>query len=104
MLSKVTLGEEHLSCDMAMAIQGCDDKEVKDHHCCDNQYTTVTTDDNFAKANFNINFQQLVSLAVVSVFVFQQVVEPQTRVDNYALYRPPPLFKNIPVLYETFLI
>ena len=104
MLSKVTLGEEHLSCGMAMEISGCDDNEAEDRHCCDNQYTSVTTDDNFAKTNFNIDFHQSFAIAFVSVFVLQQVVEYKSSLDNYALYHPPPLYKNIPVLYETFLI
>lgn len=104
MLSKVTLGKEHLSCGMAMEVLGCDDNEVEDHHCCDNQYTSITTDDNFVKANFNIDFHQSFVLPFVSVFVLQQLVEYETSLDNYTLYYPPPLHKNIPVLYEAFLI
>lgn len=104
MLSKVTLGEEHLSCGMVMAVPACEENDSEDHHCCDNQYTSVITDDNFAKANFNIDFHQSFIIPFVSVFVFQQHVEYRTSRDNYALYYPPPLYKNIPVLYQTFLI
>jgi hypothetical protein len=105
MLSKVTLGEEHLSCGMAMEVPGCeDDDDAEDCHCCGNQYTSVTTDDNFAKANFNIDFNKSFAIAFVSVFRLQQVAEYKAGIDNYALYYPPPLYKNIPVLYETFLI
>jgi hypothetical protein len=104
MLSKVTLGEEHLSCGMAMEVSDCEENNALDDHCCDNQYTSVITDDNFAKANFNIDFHQSFVLPFVSVFVLQQLVEHQTSLDNYTLYYPPPLYKNIPVLYQTFLI
>ena len=104
MLSKVTLGEEHLSCGMAMEFPSCDDNDTQDHHCCDNQYTSVTTDDNFTKANFNLDFNQSVAIAFVSVFVLQQVIEYKTSLDSYTFYHPPPLIKNIRVLYETFLI
>ena len=103
-LSKVTLGEEHLSCGMAMETSGCEDGDAEDHYCCDNQYTSVTTDDNFAKANFNADFQQSFVMVLVSVFVLQQMVEYETSQDNYALYHPPPLYTDIPVLYDTFLI
>ncbi|MFT4849555.1 MAG: hypothetical protein ACI83B_002099 [Sediminicola sp.] len=107
MLSKVTLGEEHLSCGMAMEVPDCDDDDyddAEDRHCCDNEYTSVTTDDNFAKANFNIDFDKSFAIAFVSVFVLQQLVEYEASIDDYTLYYPPPLYKNIPVLYETFLI
>ena len=104
MLSKVTLGEEHLSCGMAMETSGCEDSDAKDHHCCDNQYTSVTTDDHFAKANLNIDFHQSFAIALVSVFVLQQMVEYETSQDNYALYHPPRLYKDISVLYDTFII
>ena len=104
MLSKVTLGEEHLSCDMVMEALACEENDSENHHCCNNQYTSVITDDNFAKANFNVDFHQAFVLSLVSVFVLQQLVEHQTSLDNYTLYYPPPLQKNIPVLYQTFLI
>ncbi|MGK0428321.1 MAG: hypothetical protein ACJAUR_002441 [Ulvibacter sp.] len=104
MLSKVTLGEEHLSCGMVMDVPSCDDNVVEDYHCCATQYTSVSTDDNFAKANFNIDFDKSFAIAFVSVFVLQQLVEYEASIDDYTLYYPPPLYKNIPVLYETFLI
>lgn len=103
-LSKVTLGEEYLSCGMVIEVPACEEYDAEDHHCCDNQYTSVITDDNFAKANFKIDFHQSFVLPLVPVFVIQQLVEHRTSLDNYALYYPPPLYKNIQVLYQTFLI
>ena len=104
MLSKVTLGEEHLSCGMAMEVPGCEESDIEDHQCCDNQYTSVSTDDNFAKTNFNIDFDQSFEVVFVSVFMLQQVVAYETSLVNYALYHPPPLYKDISILYKTFLI
>jgi len=104
MISKVTLGEEHLSCGMAMEVPGCEDNDDNDYHCCDNQYTSITTDDDFAKANFNIDFNHSIALAFVSIFVLQQLVDYEKSLDEYTFYHPPPLQKDILVLYETFLI
>jgi hypothetical protein len=104
MLSKITLGEEHLSCGMAMEAPGCEDNDTDDHNCCDNQYTQVHTDDNFAKANFNIIFQQPFIAQFVSVFVLIQLDAYKERPNLVSTYHPPPLYKDIPVLYETFLI
>jgi hypothetical protein len=104
MLSKVTLGEEHLSCGMVMEVPACEEIDSEDHHCCDNQYTSVITDDNFVKASFVIDFHQSLALPFVSVFLLQPLVEYEIGLNHYHLYHPPPLYKNIPVLYETFLI
>lgn len=104
MLSKVTLGEEHLSCGMVMEAPGCEDGDTEDHQCCDNHYTQVNTDDNFAKANFNIDVHPPFVAAFVSVFILQQVIDYEVNTDFFPKYHPPPLYKDIPVLYETFLI
>ena len=104
MLSKITLGEVHLSCGMAMEAPGCEDGDTKDQHCCDNHYTQVNTDDNFAKASFNIDVHPPFVAAFVSVFVLQQLIDYEVTTDFFPTYHPPPLYKDIPVLYETFLI
>ena len=104
MLSEVTLGEKWLSCGMAMEDSSCDDSQTKDHDCCDNEYTTVDTDDNFAKANFSIDFQQPIAASYVSIIELLLVLDTETTQDIPIEYHPPPLYKDIPVLYETFLI
>jgi hypothetical protein len=104
MLSKVTLGETHLSCGMAMEASGCEDNDSETHHCCDTQYTAVSIDDNFTKANYDVGFYQTLAIVSFASFILENVVSYETSVDNYNLYHPPPSYKNITVLYETFLI
>jgi hypothetical protein len=104
MLAEVTLGEKHLSCGMAMEMSSCDDALAKDHKCCDNEYTTVDTDDNFTKANFNIDFQQPIAARQVSISELLFVLDTEITQSIPVEYHPPPLYKDIPVLYETFLI
>ncbi|MFC7356655.1 hypothetical protein ACFQO1_03070 [Jejudonia soesokkakensis] len=104
MIEKLTLGEEHLSCGMVLADTSCGDEHAEDHDCCDNEYTQVSTDDNFAKAHFDINFDSPFVAAFVSVFVLNVSLTEDASVTSYTDYNPPPLIKDIPVLYETFLI
>lgn len=104
MLSKVTLGEEYLSCEMTLKTDGCEEGDTEDHRCCDNQYTSVDTDNHFTKASFDIDFDQPGVVAFVAVFLNQITFEFEETSNEIPLYHPPPLYRDIPLLYESFLI
>ena len=106
MLSGITLGEQHLSCGMEMEEPPCGDTTIVSavHHCCENIVEQVKTDNNFAKASFEIDFNKVFVTSFVSVFVFQEVEIASEKNDFFAHYNPPPIDKDIPVLYQTFLI
>jgi hypothetical protein len=103
MLSEITLGEKDLSCGMVMELPGCDE-EADDHNCCDNQYTKVDTDDTFAKTSFEFNLDEKFVFAFTSVFLCVQTeIFPENQ-DFFKYYSPPPLERDLQVLYDTFLI
>lgn len=104
MMAEVTLGEKSLSCGMVMEDKACGDGAATEHNCCDNEYTQVDVDDNFAHASFDYDFQQPFITAFVSVFVLQELIDIDEVPNFQGDYHPPPLYKDIPVLYETFLI
>ena len=104
MMAKITLGEEQMSCEMVV-IDDCgaeDDKEG--HGCCDNLYTSVDVDDNFASSSFEMQIDPTVAIAMISVFVLVQEVTDTVTNTFYVDYSPPPLGDDFLVLYETFLI
>ena len=103
MLATLTLGEEQLTCGMAMD-DGCEENPAEEHSCCDNQYTKINTDDNFNGTEFNVQLPVNFVAAFVSVFVLQEPLVIASQNHAYTTYNPPPLIKDIPVLYETFLI
>lgn len=103
MISKITLGEKHLSCGMVVDIQGCDDSEGA-HDCCDNEYTKVDTDDRFDKADSEIDLNVDFLGAFTAVFVFQKIERFSSNNSYFKDYRPPPAERDLQVLYETFLI
>ena len=105
MIAKVTLGEEHLDCGMAMETEpaGCDDPE-SDHDCCDNEYTSVELDDNFAKSSLQFEFDTEFALAFVSVFILNFEAEIMPTDDLFRDHSPPPLIIDRQVHFETFLI
>ena len=104
MLSKVTLGEEHLSCGMKMNIPSCGDEKQEDHGCCSNRYLKVQTDDHFAKVSFDFNFHAPWIPAFVTVFILPKLIVAEVPKSVFNEYLPPPIYKDIQILYETFLI
>lgn len=103
MMSQLTFGEQLLSCNM-VADDGCNDTTVTENHCCENEYTKVTTDSNFSKGSFDTSFDTVFIASFVAVFVVPSFLEYETSPTFTDTYRPPPLYKDISVLYETFLI
>ncbi|QAA81638.1 hypothetical protein EI546_07825 [Aequorivita sp. H23M31] len=105
MMSEVTLGEKHLSCGMEEDLDSsCEAEDVHEDHCCQNHITKINTDDNFAKASFDISFQKTFIASFVSVFVLHEVEIASTHKIFFADYSPPPLEQDLNILYDTFLI
>jgi len=105
MMSKITLGEAHLSCGMEMKSSPCEEENQDEkHNCCENEYTTIDVDDNFATASFDLQLNPVFVIAFVSVFVVQGSDNYDENLDYYKDYSPPPLGEDLQVLYDTFLI
>ncbi|MAO08817.1 MAG: hypothetical protein CL596_08910 [Alteromonas sp.] len=104
MLSEITLGEAHLSCGMKMEASACGDELQDSHSCCSNKYLQVTTDDTFSKVDFDFNFDTQWFATLVTIFVLQEQILPESQNFCYKDYNPPPIQQDLQVLYETFLI
>ncbi len=108
MMSEISLGEKHLSCGMVMDVTDtdCSDKNpIPDSHdCCKNHITKIQTDDNFAKASFELNLNKIFVAPFVSVFILQELEKISTQKTLFAEYNPPPLEQDLNILYEVFLI
>ena len=108
MMAEVTLGEKNLSCgmDLHAPYSECGDEEniSEPHDCCKNEITKIQTDDNFAKASFDLKLNKIFVSTFVSVFVMQEVEIASAQKIFFADYSPPPLEQDLNILYETFLI
>ncbi len=104
MMAKVTVGHEALHCGMTLVASDCDTEDFKAMDCCDNHYLAVTTDDTFAKAQFNFDFTPIaVQYALTSFKVLDLTFHAQ-KPEAIPFYRPPPNIKNIPLVFQQFLI
>lgn len=105
MVSKVTLGEEHLSCGMVMPNSACDDEHSDEgHFCCSNKYLKVSTDDQYAKVVFDFDFTTSWFVVSETLIVPLELELPEQEDNPFRFYRPPPLEFDYQVLFETFLI
>lgn len=103
-LSEITIGEKHLSCGMKMDANSCGDEKQEDHKCCKNKYENIDTDDNFAKASFDVQLNVPNVASIVAVFVIQQIEVSSQTLNFYADYDPPPINKDIPSFFQVFII
>ena len=108
MMSQITLGEKNLSCgmeEMENPAECAAETTTENHHdCCDNQIIKIQTDDNFAKASFDVKLNKTFVATFVSVFVLQEVDIASAEKTFFADYSPPPLEQDLNILYETFLL
>ena len=105
MMAKVTIGQERLSCGMAPVKDLCDESHQSDtHSCCDNRYTQVAFDDTVEQPV--VEFQLTPVFDVDNNAIISSVSEILTLQEEvvYTIYNPPPLIKDLPVLFDTFLI
>ena len=105
MMAKVTIGQERLSCGMALVKDLCDESHQSDtHSCCNNLYTQVAFDDTVEQPT--VEFQLTPPLKANTTTFSASVYEILTLQKEvvYTIYNPPPLIKNFPVLFDTFLI
>ena len=105
MMAKVTIGQERLSCGMALVKDLCDESHQSDtHSCCNNLYTQVAFDDTVEQPivefqltpPFKVNITTFSASACEILTLQKEVV--------YTIYNPPPLIKDFPILFDTFLI
>ena len=105
MIAKVTIGQERLSCGMAAVKDLCDESHQSDtHSCCNNLYTQVAFDDTVEQPI--VEFQLTPPLKANTTTFSASACEILTLQKEvvYTIYNPPPLIKNFPVLFDTFLI
>lgn len=106
--SEVTLVEKQLSCGMDAEPfdANCEMENLASEapDCCDDHITKIQTDENFTKASFDVKFNKTFVATFVSVFVLQEVEITSFQKIFYAEYNPPPLERDLNILYETFLI
>lgn len=105
MMAKVTIGQERLSCGMAPVKDLCDESHQSDtHSCCNNLYTQVAFDDTVEQpiVEFQLTPPLKANTTTFSASVYEILTLQKEVV--YSIYNPPPLIKNFPILFDTFLI
>lgn len=100
------VGQEKMSCEPSATDMSCENEsentEVAD--CCTNVYHQIETDADYSGSHFQVDFNTSFLVAELFNFSFQQDTLYSSESVSYSEYLPPPLEKDIPVLFQTFLI
>ncbi|PKP51460.1 MAG: hypothetical protein CVT92_12730 [Bacteroidetes bacterium HGW-Bacteroidetes-1] len=109
--TKIMLGETHLDCGMMVMEASCD-TPVKQHEnginfdkvpCCQNEYQTVQTTDEFVKDAAQIAFNVDFAIAFINTTLILDLFSKAVH-QFFTEYNPPPIEKDNQVLFQTFLI
>jgi hypothetical protein len=109
--TKIILGETQLGCDMMDREEPCDDvansnksnTDLDETPCCENEYQTIQSTNEFVKDAAQIAFN--VDFAVAFIYTTLNLdFFPESTHQVYTEYISPPLEKDIQVLFQTFLI
>lgn len=109
--SMITFSESSLACGMEMEktpasceLENGAKTSLHENDCCDNQLHQVETDDNFNGSQFTFNFNKNFIAVFVSVFVLKHPFKTISSNLEIVRYFPPPLDKDVQILYQVFLI
>ena len=103
-VSTLTMGKKNLSCGMAMETDGCDQNEEDPVDCCKNTYKNIDTDDNFVNSSYDLQISNNFIVSFISSFVLQDVYFSNKEIHLFNGYDPPPIFRDIQLLHEVFVI
>lgn len=109
--TQITMGEAHFGCGMSDKDLSCKNSGETNNHdvsidkvpCCENEYQHLQVENEFVKdaaqLSFNVDFAVAFIYTTFNVDLFPKIV-PQ----SFTAHSPPPLEKDIQVLFQTFLI
>ena len=103
-VSTLTMGKKNLSCGMATEADDCDKNEEDPIDCCKNTYKNIDTDDNFVNSSYDLQISNNFIEGFISSFVLQYVSFSDKEIHLFNGYDPPPIYEDIQVLHEVFII
>ena len=103
-ISTLTMGKKSLSCGMVMEADDCDKNEEDPIDCCKNTYKNIDTDDNFVNSSYDLQISNNFISGFISSFVLQYVSFSDKKIHLFNGYDPPPIYEDIQVLHEVFII
>lgn len=106
MLSIITLTAKDLSCGMELVDTHCDDTShvSEDKDCCENLITQIQTDEDFAKACFDLKFENDFIPDFFPVFELGNLDILSQKTPSLAHYYPPPSVFDFYIFYDSLLI
>lgn len=105
--SLLTIGQGNTDCGMEKMTIPCEsdtsEQTVKAENCCENEYISLDTDNNFETFAQQTDFNAKFIFAFAYTFLHLES-STEDKTSNYRDYSPPLLKRDTQVLYQTFLI
>ena len=106
--TKILIGEAHLGCGMADMDESCDvsgtwDLSYNTPTCCENHYEALPASDDFLKDAPHLNVIVGLIAALADPVLSVELLSKKAH-QSYIDYLPPPLEKDVQVLFQTFKI
>jgi len=107
------LGNQDLSCGMIAPESTCenddDDCNSSNHEemttdCCDNQYVSLSVDDDFTTSDLSLGIQDFSFLATFVVVVYNFSFQNEKTSGDFRVESPPLIAQDFQVLYQVFRI
>jgi hypothetical protein len=105
--SQLMIGHQHLDCGMSgmdqmMSNADHSTQSIIKMQCCDNEYLTIITDDNFQNntlaTNFNWDFLEIPAIELSNLLLTCEDVI------HFKEYNPPLIGRDLPIWHQSFLI
>lgn len=107
MKAMLTFSEAALDCGMEKIPATCEKETSKtklhEKSCCDTELHQVDTDEHYSGSHFGFEPHKNFALSFVSIFVLNHF-ETASASTEITRYFPPPIDKDVQVLYQVFLI
>ena len=93
------IGVTDVSCGIESETDTC--SKLKSN-CCKDEYQKIQIDDDYTQQSVKIDLQPTFIIAFFATYF--NLSDNNKVQNNFALYNPPPLIRDIPILIQSFLI
>lgn len=97
------ISTSEFGCGMEKATKDCENKTKTQKNCCDNELVELSIKDNYQPSLTKINAEQHFIFVTVAAILFSVPITIQNKI-SFQDYHPPLPDKDIPILFQSFLI
>ncbi len=108
MMSELAFSAKHVDCGMESTKKECTDEEAHSAHfnnldCCENSVELINLDEDLSLKKSSVDLNPIFAFSLIHSFILIDF-SIDSVVSTFQDYHPPIVPKDIPTLYQSFLI